>query len=197
MVSKLVVGGISLIAAFTLSSSALAAEGEATVDVNSGTSGDPEAGGMHRTISVLGNLGYAYSAGTGFGVSGRYQHTIVPDGVIKSPSISDDFGIEGAVDYYHYSWDLFGYSWSYNEIVLSASAVWNLWFTDEFAAYPRLGLGFGFGSFSDNSGITAPDDGYGGLVFVGGVGVVYELDPITLRAELTNGSLGLGVAFSL
>lgn len=195
MVSRLVVGGTSLMAALTLASSALAAE--AAVDVNSGTLGAPEAGGMHQTISLLGNLGYGYSAGTGFGVSGRYQHTIVPEGVIKSPSIGDDFGIEGAVDYYHYSWDFFGVSWSYNEIVISASAVWNLWFTDEFAAYPRLGLGYGFGSFSDNTGFSAPDDGYGGLVFVGGVGVVYELDPITLRAELTNGSLGLGVAFAL
>ncbi len=196
MVSRLGVGGVSLMAALALASSASAAE--ATVDVNSGsTSSAPTPGrGMNQTISLLGNLGYAYSAGTGFGASARYQHTIVPEGVIKSGSISDDFGIEGAVDYFHYSWDILGYSWSYNEVVISASVVWNLWFTDEFAAYPRLGLGFGFGSWSDNTGLSTPG-GYGGLTFVGGAGVLYELDPITLRAELTNGSLGLGVAFSL
>lgn len=197
MVSRLVAGSVSLITALTLAGSAAAAEGEATLDVNRSASGAPSPGrGMNQTISILGNLGYGYSAGTGFGVSGRYQHTIVPDGVLESASLSDDFGIEGAVDYYHYSWEFFGANWSYNEIVLSASVVWNLWFTNEFAAYPRLGLGYGFGSWSDNTGLVEPS-GYGGLVFVGGVGVVYELNPITLRAELTNGSLGLGVAFSL
>lgn len=195
MFSRLVVGGVSLMAALTLSSSALAQE--TTVDTSSGTVGAPDAGGMHQTISVLGNLGYAYSAGTGFGLSGRYQHSIVPEGVIKSGSISDDFGIEAAVDWFHYSWDILGYSWTYNEIDLSASVVWNLWFTDQFAAYPRLGLGFGFGSWSDNDlGLSEPG-GYGGLIFVGGVGVVYKLEPIALRAELTNGSLALGVAFQL
>jgi hypothetical protein len=197
MVSRVVVGSLSLMAALALASSASAAEGAASVDTTVETSGAPAPGrGMNQTISLLGNLGYAYSAGTGFGVSGRYQHTIVPEGVIKSASISDDFGIEGAVDYFHYSWDILGYSWSYNEVVLSASVVWNLWFTNEFAAYPRLGLGFGFGSFSDNTGLSSPG-GYGGLAFVGGAGVLYELEPITLRAELTNGSLALGVAFSL
>jgi hypothetical protein len=197
MVSRVVVGSVSLMAALALASGASAAEGTVSVDTTVETSGAPTPGrGMNGTISLLGNLGYGYSAGTGFGVSGRYQHTIVPDGVIKSSSLSDDFGIEGAVDYYHYSWDIGFAEWSYNEVVLSASVVWNLWFSKEFAAYPRLGIGYGFGSFSDNTGFSAPG-GYGGLAFVGGVGVLYELEPITLRAELTNGSLGLGVAISL
>lgn len=171
--------------------------GQVHVDTPSGgDSASSPARGMHNSISLLLNLGYAYSAGTGLGVSGRYQYTIVPEGFLHSASIHDDFGVEAAVDFFHYSWDILGYSWTYNEVGLSASAVWNLWFTKEFAAYPRLGLGFAFGSWSDNTGFGTPG-GYGGLFLVGGAGVLYQLSAVTLRAEVSNNYLGLGAALSL
>jgi hypothetical protein len=177
-------------------SGALPAE-HASVDTTSGGDvGARPARGMHNSISLLLNLGYAYSAGTGLGLSGRYQYTVVPEGFLHSGSIRDDFGIEAGVDFFHYSWDIAGYSWTYNEFGISASAVWNLWFTKEFAAYPRLGLGFAFGSWSDNTGFGTPG-GYGGLFLVGGAGVLYELAPVTLRAEISNNYLGLGAAISL
>src|SRR6185436_12891543 len=199
MVSRVCIAGLSVLGGLLVAGNVCAAEGEAKIDVTSASAGGsslPPGRGMHNSVSLLANLGYAYSAGTGFGLSGRYQFTIVPEGVIHSPSIHDDFGIEPAVDFFHYSWDFAGYSWTYNEFGLSASVVWNLWFSKEFAAYPRLGLGFAFGSWSDNAGIGNPG-GYGGLVFVGGAGVLYQLGSVTLRAELNNASLGLGVAFNL
>jgi len=195
MVKQVSLTGLGLLGALSWAGNALATE----VDVAAGGGSATSAGhrGMNDTISLLGNFGYAYSAGTGFGLSGRFQHTVVPEGFIEHSKITDDLGIEAAVDYYHYSWDFFGYSWSYNEFGLSASAVWNVWFTKEFAAYPRLGLGFAFGSFSGNDGIASPSGGYGGLFFVGGAGVLYELAPVTLRAEVSNSSLCLGAAISI
>src|SRR5262245_39199 len=147
MVKRLSVSGLGLLGALSLAGNALATEADV---VGGGSATSAGHRGMNNTISLLGNFGYAYSAGTGFGLSGRFQHTVVPEGFIEHSKITDDLGIEAAVDYFHYSWDYFGYSWSYNEFGLSASAVWNVWFTKEFAAYPRLGLGFAFGSWSDN-----------------------------------------------
>jgi hypothetical protein len=195
MVSKALVSALGVLGGLLVASTALAAE--QAVDSSGVGAGEAQpASGMNNAISLLGNFGYAYGAGTGFGLSGRYQITVVPDGFLKPGTIHDDFGIEPAVDFYHYSWDFYGYSWSYNEIGLSASAIWNLWFTDEFAAYPRLGLGFGFGSWSDNTGVASPG-GYGGVFLVGGAGILYALNPITLRAEVSNNSLCLGVALTL
>jgi len=198
MVSRICVAGLSVLGGLLVAGNVRAAEAEIHVDTASGSTAEasPPARGMHNSVSLLANLGYAYSAGTGFGLSGRYQYTIVPEGVIHSGSIHDDFGIEPAVDFFHYSWDFGGYSWTYNEFDLSASVVWNLWFTKEFAAYPRLGLGFGFGSWSDNVGIGNPG-GYGGIFVFGGAGVLYQLAPVTLRAEVSNASLALGAAISL
>lgn len=211
MISRVCIASLGVLGGLLIAGSAGAAEAAASTDANAGgalpaehTSVDTAGGGsaarpergMHNSISLLANLGYAYSAGTGLGLSGRYQYTIVPEGFLHSASIHDDFGVEAAVDFFHYSWDILGYSWTYNEFGLSASAVWNLWFTKEFAAYPRLGLGFAFGSFSDNTGLGSPG-GYGGLFLVGGAGVLYQLSAVTLRAEVSNNYLGLGAALSL
>ena len=221
MISRVCVAHLGVLGGLLIAGSAGAAEAAASTDANAGsalpaessnagtppahasvdtTSGGDSGGhsgpGMHNSISLLLNLGYAYSAGTGLGVSGRYQYTVVPEGFLHGSSIHDDFGIEAGVDFFHYSWDILGYSWTYNEFGLSASAVWNLWFTEQFAAYPRLGLGFAFGSWSDNTGFGSPG-GYGGLFLVGGAGVLYQLSAITLRAEVSNNYLGLGAAITL
>jgi len=223
MISRVYVARLGVLGGLLIAGSAGAAEAAASTDANAGgalpaesanagsprptesvhvdtaSGGDAAASperGMHNSISLLLNLGYAYSAGTGLGVSGRYQYTLVPEGFLHSSSIHDDFGIEAGVDFFHYSWDFYGVGWSYNEFGISASAVWNLWFTKQFAAYPRLGLGFAFGSWSDNTGFGSPG-GYGGLFLVGGAGVLYQLSAITLRAEVSNNYLGLGAAISL
>lgn len=169
------VAGWALLGSLFVSSTLLAAEqgaGEANAASGSTKIDAGPAGGMNDTISLLGSLGYAYSEGTGFGLGGRYQYTFVPEGVIHHRSIHDEFGGEAAFDWDHYSWGSGPGAWSYNEFGLSASLVWNIWFTERFAAYPRLGLGFAFGTWSD-SGLTHPG-GFGGLFFVGGAGVLYQ-----------------------
>jgi hypothetical protein len=198
MIAKIGVVGSSAITALLLSGSSMAADGVAEAEQTGEAESSENAPkrGMNDSVSVLGSLGYAYAAGTGFGLSGRYQHTLSDSGILQSGNIRDDIGIEGGLDFYHYSWNFYGYEWSYNEIGVSATAVWNLWFSPQFAIYPRLGLGYAFGSWSDNTGSTNPD-GYGGVYFIGGAGVLYELDAITLRAEVSNAALNFGVAFSL
>jgi hypothetical protein len=193
-----VVSGIVL-SALSFPGAVLATERDKTADSGDATEASENPGparGMNQAISALGSLGYAYSAGTGFGLSGRYQFTVSPDGVLDTPSVHDDFGVEAAVDYQHYNWGYAGYDWSYNEFGLSGSAVWNLWFSERFAAYPRLGLGFAFGTWSSNRNLSHPR-GYGGLYLVGGAGVLYELEALTLRAEVSSAALHLGAAISL
>ncbi len=197
MIEKYCVAGAGALAAVLLAGSSMAEDAVVVSDgsppATSAESRTPERG-MHNSISVMGSLGYAYSAGSGFGLTGRYQYTVLKEGFLRSARLPDDFGIEGAFDYTHYSWDLLGYGWTYNEFGISATAIWNLWFTKHFAAYPRLGIGYAFGSWSGDVGNP---DGYGGVYLVAGAGVLYELEAVTLRAEVSNNALNFGVAFSL
>jgi len=144
-------------------------------------------GRMDNNLSIFGILGLNYDIGLGVGV--RYQKTLVPEGFIRNSSITDDLGIEGSFEFRHY-----GYSgYYYNEYDLGVGVVWNLWFTEQFAAYPKLGLGYGIASWSDN---TYEND-YGGFLLWFAAGVVYKLDAVALRAEIGTNSLQLGVGFTL
>lgn len=142
---------------------------------------------MDNVVSAFGLLSYWYSE-SGVGLGARYQKTIAPDGVIKLPNVHDEFGFEAGVDYSHYEF----IGLAYNEIALLAGGVWNFWFLkDKLALYPKLELGYRFGSWSEGS-----IGGYGGLVFQGSAGVVYRLERLMLRAEAGSGSLRLGAGLS-
>jgi hypothetical protein len=197
MTSTLRSFALSIIALALCSSLALAEDGRLGTEepVIEARSGDPvfhraELGRMDNNLSIWGIFSFNYSAGSGLGIGARYQKTIVPEGFIRHSRITDDLGIEGSLEYRHYSWD-FG---SYNEFDIAAGVVWNVWFTDQFAVYPKLGLGVGFGSWSDDVGDEP--DGYGGVYLFGAAGVIYKIDALTLRAELGSNSLQLGVGFT-
>jgi hypothetical protein len=149
---------------------------------------------MDSHLSAFGILNYWYGTGTGLGVGVRYQKTMVPEGVLKNDKIKDDIGIEGGVDYFHYSFGIFATDWSYNEFAPVVGAVWNFWLTPQLALYPKLDLGYRFGWWSTNSGIGDPG-GFGGLFVQGAAGVVYKLEKLTLRAEAGSGMLRAGVGF--
>jgi hypothetical protein len=152
--------------------------------------------GLDNTISAFGLFSYWY-ANTGIGVGARYQKTIVPAGVLHLSNVHDDIGLEGGIDYYHYSFSSIGYDWSYNEAAILVGAVWNFWFlNDRLALYPKIDVGFRFGSWSTNAGVENPG-GYGGLVIQGAAGIAYRLNVVTLRAEAGSGSVRLGVGFAL
>jgi hypothetical protein len=74
--------------------------------------------------------------------------------------------------------------------------VWNFWLSDQLVLYPKIDLGYRFGTWSTNSGFSSPT-GYGGIVLQGAAGIAYKLDRVTLRAEAGSGTLRLGVGFAL
>lgn len=145
--------------------------------------------GLDNAITAFGVFGYLY-ASTGVGVAGRYQKTIVPQGLLRLPNVHEDLGIEGGLDYYHYGFD--GYS--LHEFVVLVGVVWNFWFADgRLALYPKLESGIGFGTFS---GLNGPAlGGYGGFAALAEAGVAYKVSALTLRGEVGSGSLRLGAGF--
>ncbi len=144
-------------------------------------------------VSVMGKLGFLYSGG--YGAALRYRHSIVPRGFIKHSRFHDELGIEGGFDYTRYGIDLGVTEWDLSLMEFSAAATWNFWFTEDFAAYPRAGLGFGVASFASQDGLPAPV-GYGGIYGVGGVGALYDAGALTLRAEVNNRELSVGGALT-
>jgi hypothetical protein len=155
-------------------------------------------GGMDGQISAWGIYSYRYSFG-GYGLGARYQKTVLPQGVLNNPSIREDIGIEGGIDFAHYSWDYgFGSSaWTYNEFSIVAGPVWNFWLSPQIAVYPKLDIGFAFGSWTVPSGLSSnlhPTSG--GVLFQGAVGGVYKLDKFALRLELGSAYIRGGVAMN-
>jgi len=161
---------------------------------------------MDNQISVWGILGYGFGYDLGYGLGARYQKIVVPanKSFLKlTNGIRDEIGIEGGVDFAHYSYD-YGflgdsYGWSYNEFSIVVGGVWNFWLNEKLAVYPKIDLGFGFGSVSvDIPGVDSSDlnTDEGGLIFQGAVGAVYKLDRLNLRAELGNHYLRLGAGFA-
>ena len=151
---------------------------------------------MDNVVSAFGVFSY-WHAQTGLGLGARYQKTIVPRGVLKLAHVHDDIGLEGGLDFYHYGFDTLGYSWTYNEFALLVGGVWNFWFLDDrLAVYPKIELGYRFGSWSTNTGIDSPGS-YGGVAFQGSAGVVYRIGRVTLRAEVGSGSIRLGAGLAL
>jgi len=151
---------------------------------------------MDNVVSAFGLFSYWY-ADAGLGIGVRFQKTLVPGGVLKLPTLHEEIGIEGGLDYFHYGFDNVGYNWTYNEYALLVGGVWNFWFLgDKLAVYPKIEIGYRFGSWSTNTGVTSPG-GYGGLVVQGSAGVVYKISRVTLRAEAGSGSLRLGAGFAL
>ena len=150
---------------------------------------------MDNTISVFGLLGYEYSfAGSGFGLGARYQKVVVPAGFLHlTNGVRDELGVEGGVDYVSYSW---GNGWSYNEFSVVVGVTWNFWLNPKLALYPKLDIGYRFGSVSAPVGFATDYYSTGGVLFQGAAGIVYKLDRILLRAEVGSGYLRAGVGFT-
>ena len=149
---------------------------------------------------VLGAFSFAYT-GTGFGVLGYFQLPVVPDGVLHSvPWLRDVISVEAGLAIRHHAWNTGGgatrYDWSFTEVSISATGNWNFWFTPQFAAYPRIGVGFGFGSVATPNGYAGVAYNYGGLHGIAGAGVIYRLGSFGLRAELDNRTLAVGVGLT-
>ena len=153
-------------------------------------------GGMDGQLSVWGIYSYHYSFG-GHGLGARYQKTVLPQGLLNNPSIREDIGIEGGIDFVHYSWD-YGLRAAPPGPTMSSPS-WparsgTSGSTPQLAVYPKLDIGLAFGSWSDNVGYGHPSSG--GVLFQGAVGGVYKLDRLALRLELGSAYVRGGVAFN-
>jgi len=160
-------------------------------------------GSLDREISIFGITspysGYA-SAGTGLGLGGRYQMTLVPEGILQNAKIHDDLGLELGLDWQHYGWstnDPFNgnVSWSFNEISPVVGGVWNFWLNDRFAVYPKLDLFYRIGWWSTSLQGASTPSGFGGFDAQIAAGLVYKLEKVALRLELGSYSIRVGVGF--
>jgi hypothetical protein len=143
-----------------------------------------------RGFSVWGGLPWG-----GWSVGGRFMMPLKIGPVLKSGSIKDSWALEVGVDYLHIS-DNYGgvIDISYNEILPVAGIMWNFWFNEKFAVYPKLEAGYAIAWFSSDYGDNIP--GYGGLFVSGAGGVLYKLDNgMTLRAEAGISGLKAGVGW--
>jgi hypothetical protein len=139
----------------------------------------------------------------GLGVGARYTIPLVPQGVLRSPSVRDELTVELGTDFVRYS-DRVGlppgpsvdYAW--NGFLAVAGGAWNFWLTPRFAAYPKVDVGWWYGWYSR----WTPLPGYTRTVFdgvfvQGALGVIYRFDRVALRLEAGSGLVRAGLGFAL
>jgi hypothetical protein len=136
----------------------------------------------------------------GVGIGGRVMFPLGISPLLRNPSIRDNFALEVGADLLHWSYDygavgVGGFSYSWTEVLPVAGLMWNLWFSDRFALYPKVDLGYAFGWMSgwNNPG---PRPTYGGFFVSGDVGALYKFENgIVLRAEAGSSALKLGAGW--
>jgi len=155
---------------------------------------------MSHNLTLFGSIGYGYGYGTGFGAGIRYQIAFVKRVLKLPPGKHDEFGLEFGMDYYHvgYHYSFLGtdYDWSYNEFTPVIGVTWNFWLTDRFAVYPKIDFGYRFVSWNSDV-LQGYDPSLGHFYFQGTGGVVYDLGPVKLRAEIGWVSVRFGAALAL
>jgi hypothetical protein len=140
----------------------------------------------------------------GYGAGARFMIPLPIPSLLANArtSLHDNWDLEFGADLLHWSYDFggpttysFHYSWT--EVLPVAGVMWNVWFNQNFAIYPKLELGYAFGWFSDwNTGYGASQPAYGGFFIAGDAGALYKLDNgLTLRAELGSDGLKLGAGW--
>jgi hypothetical protein len=135
----------------------------------------------------------------GLGFGGRMMFPLGIQGVVHAPNIHDTFAIEAGADLLHWSYDYGvpgpgGGTYSWTEILAVGGIMWNFWFNDRFALYPKVELGYAFGWFSGFEYAGRPS--YGGFFISGDAGGIYKLNNgLSLRAEVGSDGLKAGVGW--
>ena len=124
----------------------------------------------------------------------------VANGVLKHPTIRDQFVLEFGVDYHRRTYDWFaGDNYTWNEIVPVVGVAWLVWLKPNLAVYPKADVGYSFGWVSGfdyctgNSSCSTPS--YGGTFIQGSVGVLYNVGSLVLRGEVGNELIKGGLGF--
>ncbi len=181
------------IAALALLLSASAAEAKpGSTPTSSGSYGH---GAGQNSLSFWGVFDPG-SDGAGLGM--RLALPIAPQGILHA-KVRDEFVLELGADFLHYSEHVGGpyytdYSW--NGFLLVGGVAWNFWFTPQLALYPKLDLGWWFGSYNGWDpvyGTYYHQHEFDGLFLQGAVGLIYRFSKVDLRVELGSGLLRVGV----
>jgi hypothetical protein len=135
-----------------------------------------------------------YSWG-GIGLGGRLEWPLL-ENLVKEIPFKNDLLAVGGIEYYTESFDTFGGSYRVSAIRVEAGAMWNFWFAHNFAAYPKLTLGYEGAWLSNN--VFGAGGGGGRIVLEAAAGVIYNLTPVfTLRGEIGNGAFKVGIGIRL
>jgi hypothetical protein len=152
-----------------------------------------------RSLSLWGVVDPGPIDGVGAGM--RLTLPIVPEGVLHSPSVRDELTLEVGADFVHYDEQIgwpyyFEYTW--NGLLAVGGVAWNFWLTPRLAVYPKIDLGWWFGSYRGYDGpFGYARHDFDGVFLQGAAGLVYRLSSVGFRLELGTGLLRVGVAFSI
>jgi hypothetical protein len=136
---------------------------------------------------------------SGIGIGARFMLPLGIKPLLTNTNLRDSFALEFGVDYFHWSFGYAGFGdYSVNELVPVVGVMWNIWVNQQFAFYPKIELGWGFGWASTPNGYSGAWDytGHRGFYPDGAAGILYKLNNgLTLRAEAGYGGLKGGVGW--
>jgi hypothetical protein len=135
----------------------------------------------------------------GFGVGARFMFPLSFPPLLSRTPFRDSWALEAGADllYWNYSY-IANSSYTWTEIVPVVGVMWNVWFTNDFAAYPKVEVGYAFGWYGGINGSSAGYPTHGGIFPEGAAGVLYKLSGgLTLRGEVgyAGAKVGLGWLF--
>lgn len=157
----------------------------------------PAAGPSLKGISVWGILPAWGGFSSGFGVGGRFMMPLGIQPLLGSTGLRDTWALEFGADFTHWSYNYLGTTdYSYSQIVPVAGIMWNVWFNQQFALYPKLELGYAIGWWSGWNTTYGSQPNHGWLFWDLTAGALYKLNNgLTLRAEAGYAGLKLGVGW--
>jgi hypothetical protein len=132
----------------------------------------------------------------GIGIGGRFMLPLGIQPLLRNSPVRDSFALEFGADLLHWSYGYLGsHDYGWTEVLPVVGGMWNVWFNEHIAGYPKLELGYAFGWFS-NWDYPGPRPTYGGFFWDIALGVMYKLDSgVTLRAEAGYAGLKLGAGW--
>jgi hypothetical protein len=130
----------------------------------------------------------------GIGVGGRFMIPLPIPALLSRTPFRDSWALEGGVDFIHRSDDYGAIGYNYNELVPTVGMMWIVWLKPDFAVYPKVEAGWGFGFGSSNTTCAACN--LGGIYTEGAAGLLYAVGGgVTLRAEVGNYGIKGGAAW--
>ena len=92
------------------------------------------------------------------GAGARYMIPVPITQLLTRTRFRDYWAVEFGADIvrinYDYGFGTTAYSYNWTEVVPVAGMMWQVWFNENFAAYPKVELGYAFGWYSDTQGGT-------------------------------------------